>query len=181
MARVITCVPAGNRARHTSRMPDVTIVLAAVKSALAAAYPTVPVKTSKRTAAGGRPQQGGWAPGYPAPCFVLSSATAEAIDKVPSFEHVSVGYRIVVEYVKPAQAAVADAVDTGPAPVVEDEDVREKREAIRDALYKTLAAVPGFFDTRTESLLPYDQTGDGNAALLVSGEAFTFTTTIPRP
>ena len=160
---------------------DATLILAAVKSALVAAYPAIPVKTSKRSAVGGKPARGGWTPGYPSACFVISCDAAENVDKCGSFEHVSVGYAVAVEYVKPAQATVAGAVDTGAAAVVEDQDVREKRDAMRDALYKTLAAVPGCFDTRTRSLSPYDQSGDGGAVLLVSGEEFTFTTVVPRP
>ena len=162
-------------------MAEASDILAAIKAVLETAYPATPVRTSKRAAAGGKQLVGGWAQGYPTTCFVVSCSDGEEVDKCGDFEYVSVGYKVVVEYVKPAQAAVAAAVDSGPAPVVEDPDVRDKRETMRGALYKTLAGVGGAFDTRHRSLPAYDQPGEGGAVLLVSGQEYTITTVVPRP
>jgi hypothetical protein len=152
---------------------DATNILAAVKAALGAVYSTISVQTSKRRAAEGKPLEGGWTPGYPETCFVVTCGDAEEIDKVGTFEHVSVGYRVLVEYIKPSQQTVTDAVDAGPVTVVEDPDVRDKRQAIRRALF--VSPMPGFsagFHVGHMAKPPYEQMADGGAVLLVSGELF---------
>jgi len=158
-----------------------TDILAAVKAAMLAAFPGSAVRTSKRRVAAGENKKGGWSQGYPTTCFVISCPDPEEVDKAATFERMSLGFAVCVEYVKPAQAKVENAVDDGPATVVEDPDVREKRETIRNTLYRTLTAVDGVFDTRTRSLPVYEQTAEGGAVLLVSGELFTFTASVPRP
>jgi hypothetical protein len=162
---------------------DASLVLAAVKAALNAVYPDseVAVRTSKRPAAGARNGLGGLQAGLPLPAFVVS-ATDEVNEALSTFEHVCVMYAVTLEYVKAAQAKVTGAVDAGASPlVVEDEDVREKRAAMRQALYPTLSAVPGAFHTKAESLPPYEATPEGQATALVSGERFTYYLMEARP
>ncbi|HEY1186995.1 MAG TPA: hypothetical protein VGE74_05025 [Gemmata sp.] len=163
-------------------MADATDILSAVKTALEALYPDVPVRVSKRGATDGRNLRAGWQSGYPAPCFVVSCDGAEEVDRRPSFRYVSVGYPVLIEYVKPAQAKVPGALDAGAPAVVEDPDVRAKRAALRGALYKpTLAGAPAVYDVRHQARPVYEQVTDSGATLLVSGEQFVWTATEPRP
>lgn len=160
---------------------DATQILNAVKAVLVDLYPDVPVRISKRPATKGRNRKSGWQAGYPATCFVLSCNGGEEVDRVPSFTYVSVGYPVVIEYIKPAQAKVDNAVDSGAATVVEDPDVRDKRAAVRAALYKpTLVGAPAVYDVRYEKRDVYEEPTDAGATLLVSPECYIWTTTEPR-
>jgi hypothetical protein len=144
-------------------------------------YSATPEHPTTPPAVAGEPLKGGWTPGYPETCFVVTCGDAEEIDKVGSFEHVSVGYRVLVEYVKPARAAVTNAVDAGPETVVEDPDVRDKRQAIRRALY--VSPFPGLPPGFHVSHMPrpaYEEMGDGGTVLLVSGELFLVVIVEPR-
>jgi hypothetical protein len=161
---------------------DASLVLAATKAAMAVAYPAIPFKTSKRSAAGegAAPQgRGGFQAGLPLPSFV-GSAKDRVVEELSTFEHVCRAYETTVEYLKSAQARVEDAVDDGSPLVVEDEDVREKRDAIF-ALYKTLAAVDAAFHTKIEMLDPYDALPDAPGVALASGVRLTFFLMEARP
>lgn len=163
-------------------MADVTAVFAAVKDALASAFPGVPFHQGKRHAAGEKHQQGGFPFGGMLPAIVVSCPDPEQVDGVPSFEHMSLGYRVVVEYVKSAQAMPAGAAAVAAPTAIEDDELRGVRDLIRNTLYRTIrATVSNAFDTRHKALRPYDATGEDQARLLVSGEEFTFTTMVPRP
>ena len=161
---------------------DATDILTAVKSVLTALYQAIPVMVSKRRAASERNMAGGFQEGFPSTCFVVSCGEPEEIAKLSTFTRYAVGYPVSVEYVRPAQAAVANAPNGGAATVVEDPDVREKRAAIRAALYKPkLAGASVVFNVTHRSLGVYDSPGDGKAVRLVSGELFIYSTTEPRP
>lgn len=164
-------------------MAEVTAVLAAVKAALSTAFPAgTPVHTAKRQAAGGKQQQGGFPFGGKLPALVVSCNEPEEVDRVMSFEHVSLGFVVTVEYVKSAQAVPAGVTPTAAPTALEDPGLRDVRDLIRSTLYRTIgAAVPSAFDTRHKALPPYESTAEDQARVLVSGEEFTFTVLVPRP
>ncbi len=165
----------------TSMAADATTILSAVKAVLVGLYPAIPVRISKRPATVGKNAKSGWQAGYPSTCFVISCDGGEEIDRVPSFIYVSVGYPVVIEYIKPAQATVVGAVDTGAPTVIEDPDVREKRAALRAAFYKpTLAGAPTVYDVRYEKRSVYQEPTEAGATILVSAESYVWTTTEPR-
>lgn len=158
---------------------DATTVLNAVEAALATPFPGTAVRQSKRRAADGRQLQGGWTEGYPTPCLVLSCAEPERVDDAPSFETVSVRYFVLIEYVKAAEAKVAEFPGKPPA-VVEDAELRDVREALRQTLYKpSLAGVGRLFDTRVQTRGVYDPAGGGK--LVATGIVFGFNLWETRP
>lgn len=159
---------------------DATDLMDAVAAELADLYPTIPVYTSKRSASRDRYPMGGYQPGYASTCFVVSMADAEPIDDIGSFEEVSVGYPIVVEYIKPAMQKVTGSTSGNPS-VVEDPDIRDKRKAIRQRLYKPrIAAIGTIVDIKHTNLRPGDTVAD-NKPLVVAGQVFTFTLWESRP
>lgn len=108
---------------------DATDILNAVAGALTAAFPAVRVVVRKGQP-GPTPESplAGLGPADGLPAFVLSCAGPEPTETSPSFEHVSVGYPVDIAYVKDAEA--------DPGRDVEDPDIREKRAAVRDLLYR---------------------------------------------
>lgn len=156
-----------------------TDVLNAVETVLGTTYPAVEVRQSKRRAANGRQLNGGWTEGYPVPCFILSCSDPETIDDAGSFETVSVRYYVLIEYVKATEAKVDDFPGKPPA-VVEDPDVRDVRETLRQTFYKpTLAGVGRLFDTRVQTRGIYDPGGGGK--LVATGIVFSFNLWEVRP
>lgn len=154
---------------------DSTQIMASFVSALATLYPGVPAKTSRQPVARGKPLVGGWTPGYPSTCFVVTSSEAEDVDKSGSFETVSVAYRVLVEYVKPLQQAVTGAVDGGPPGVTDDPDIRDERQLLRRTLYKTFPTVANVYDVRIQPRPVYEQSGAGDGVLVVTGAEFRVT------
>jgi hypothetical protein len=175
--------PAGNPAGHACPMPTATpvsLIFAGIEAELADLF-GLPVYRAKRPVAAGKPPAGGWNPGWQVPCFVVSVNEAEAVDEHGDFEQVSVRHVATVEYVKPAHAAVAGAPalnGTDPA-LIEDDDVRAKRDAVRQRIYKPrLGAVPNVIDATARPGRPYDVPGAG--AVVASGQAFGFEVGEPR-
>lgn len=158
---------------------DATLLLNAVEASLAATFPGVACYQSKRRAAGGKQQEGGYAEGYRTPCFVLSCSDPERVDDAGSFETYTLRYSVLVEYVKPAQQKVTGG-EGKPAPVVEDPAVRDVREQLYDTLYTTqLAGVPRLLDTRTAPRGAYDLVSGGT--YVATGIAFTYDIWRTRP
>jgi len=63
----------------------------------------------------------------------------------------------------------------------DDPDVRDKRVAIREALFKpSLTGVGLIFDIRFKSEDPYTGSAGGSPVVSVSKEVMTFTATEPR-
>ena len=155
-----------------------TTALDAVAAALAALYPDVPVRVRKLPAAGAEALKGGWTPGFPLPCFVVSGQDAEDVDEFGTFELVSVGYKVLVEYVKAAAAAVPSG--GVPAEGAEDSDVRDKRAAVRGRLYTSpLGTLPPLIDLKNVPRVAYESAGGGKA--WSSGQLFVFGVYEGRP
>lgn len=154
-------------------MANVTDVMAGVATALAEIYPTIPSKTSRREAGPDEDPLAGWCAGYPCPCFVISCPDPEPVDDFASFETICVKYLVRIGYVKPAYGTAAPRDD--------DPDVRQKRQDIRDALYKpTLAGVGDVWGVGFHSEAPYTQSTGGTPGVTVSTETFEFLTNEPR-
>lgn len=163
----------------TSPPADATNILNAVAAELATLYPAMAnaIKIRKREAVGGRQQFGGWTEGFPLPCLVVSSEDGEPIDDYGTFEDVSVGYSVLVEYVK-AVAAKVPSGDT-PAEGAEDSDVRDFRAAIRFQLYSPqLTGLPVAINVVEVNKGIYELVGGGKA--LSSGQIFTYHVWEPR-
>jgi hypothetical protein len=159
---------------------DASDILAAVGSVLSGLFPDVPVKVSKRRATDGRNKECGWQEGFPSTCFVLSCLDPEELSRVSSFQAYSVGYPVVVEYIRPAHAEVAGRT-SGATTVVEDPDVRDKRQAIRRALYKPKLPGTAVFDVQHRPRPVYEWVADARLKMLVSGEQFTYLVMESRP
>lgn len=158
--------------------PDATLILEQIAAELADLYPTIEVKIRKRESANGKQLFGGWTEGFPLPCLVVSEGTPEPIDKYGSFEEISVGYPVLVEYVKATAANVPGSAT--PTEGAEDQDIREKRQQIRQRLYKpALAPLPFIVDVDMISKPPYDIGASKNA--VVSGQIYRFETWEVRP
>ncbi|AMV24600.1 hypothetical protein VT84_09405 [Gemmata sp. SH-PL17] len=156
---------------------DVTLIVNGVESVLAELYPTISVYRTKRPVAGGKPPNGGWNPGWKLPCFVLSSNEPEEVDADGDFENVTVTYNVLIEFVK-ASAAVTQG---GESPVLlEDEEFREKRQAIRRRLYKPGAGGVSPVNVQNRNRSTYDTSGTGGAIVTVSGMIFRYEVSEPR-
>jgi hypothetical protein len=152
---------------------DMTSVLDAIESELNTLYPTIPVIQSKRAANDGSAKDAGLNIGSPLTCFVISGDETENVDEEGTFDLVSVGYSILIEYIKPAEQQVT-SIPNRPPRVVEDSDVRDKRQAIRQLIYKPqLTGSLGVVgNVKNRPATPY-QTAGGDMALC-SGQVFEF-------
>ncbi len=151
---------------------DITLILEAVKGAVEGAYPGIPVIVKAAGATeGGKAPQPGWTPGTALPCFIVSELAAEKVDEVPSFQNVSLGYPVVVEYCKSA----------APKNWADDPDIRDKRIALEDLLYRIgVSGVPAsVFDVRFGSLPVYQPNGAGD--VVCSGVLLLYTLNHTRP
>ncbi len=160
---------------------DATQILAAVVSELAALYPDLDadgaIYVKKREAAHGKQLWGGWTQGMKLPCLIVTEGVPEPIDKYGSFDEVSVGYPILIEYAK-ATAAKVPSGDT-PTEGAEDSDIRDNRQTTRRTIYRP--ALPGLtfiIDVEMTSKPPYE-IGGGNVGT-VSGQVYRFETWEPR-
>lgn len=157
---------------------DASTLLSDVAAELADLYPALPIVVRKREAANGRQLQGGWNLGERLPCLVVSSGDDEQVDEHGTFEEVSVGYAVLVEYVKAAAAAVPGGAT--PTEAAEDSDVRDRRQAIRRRLYKPrLASLPLISNVTLRPRKPYEMAGQEKA--ISTGQVFTFETYESRP
>ena len=156
---------------------DATDLLDAIESELTTIYPGVAIRQSKRQAADGRQFDGGWAEGYPLPCFIISIAEPEVIDDAGTFETYSERYSALIEYVKAAEAKVTGG-EGKPAKVVEDPEIRDVRQTLLDNFYKRLQ-LTRLFDVRVKTRGIWDPSGGGK--LLATGVAFTFDFWRTRP
>lgn len=150
-----------------------TDILAAMPAFLAGLYADIPVVT-RRGKPGPDPASplAGWKPGDPTTCFVVSCSDPEPVDEIASFEQIFVRYNLDLVYVKPAAAE--------PGRWGEDSDVRDKRQAIRAAVYKpTFGPVPGVFDVTYESGAVYEVL-DQQTVLIASPMRVTFLSQEPR-
>jgi hypothetical protein len=146
---------------------DATVILAAVKTALESAYPTIPVRVRK-----GRPGPGMESPlcglkaGDDGTVFVVSCAGPEPTETQATFEHVSVNYPVNVSYVKPAEAS--------PGLHEDDDDTRQKRAAIRNLLYRpTLTGATQVRHTGIQEGAVYEEFRD-NVVRVISDQTLTF-------
>lgn len=144
----------------------------AIKTALLAEYPTIPVLIKAASAgAPGKIPQPGWTAGSQVPCFCISELDAEKVDQSATFELITLGYPVVVEFVK----------SSAPKGWLDDPDVRTKRIELEDLLYTNgLAGIPAnVFDVRFGTLPVYA----GNAAedVVISAVVLTYTLTRARP
>ncbi len=151
---------------------DITLILEAVKTAIEGAYPAIPaiVKAAAATE-GGKAPSPGWTPGTALPCFIISELAAEKVDEVASFQNVTLGYPVVIEYCKSA----------APKNWADDPDVRDKRVELEDLLYRIgVAGVPAsVFDVRFSSLPVYQPNGASD--VVCSGILMLYTLNHLRP
>ena len=180
---------------------NATALMSAISAELIAAFPTLDncptrVYLSKRQVAGGKPPLGGWIAGFQPPAFVLSMNDEEIIDKYGTFELISVTYGLLVEYCKQTQAKVTskeyppnfnpNSVADGPAIGREDPQVRDVKQAIRQAIYKPSAPyqtgqdlTQNMVDVELRSKRTYEV--DGSQSVIAVGMTFWFTLWEPRP
>lgn len=151
---------------------DMTQVIDAVVTELEDLYPTIPVFKSKRPSVSKPPGDAGWNLGSVSTCFVVSGLDDENVDSTGTFEQVSVGYKVLIEYIKPAEKVVTGEAGRPPR-VAEDLDVRNKRQEIRRRIYKPqLGAIPSVSNVANRPKVAYDWAG-GNT-LVASGQLFEF-------
>lgn len=157
---------------------DATLALSGMAAELADLYPAITVYTAKRPVAGNRPPLGGWNPAWQLPCFVLSATDPEEVDAGGDFENVTVAYTVLVEFAKASAAVTAG----GETPMMnEDSEFRDKREAIRQRVYKpSIGAMPAPTNVRCRNRPVYEVSGAGGMPVTVSGMAFTYETTEAR-
>lgn len=151
---------------------EVTQILEAMRTALLAEYPDIPVLVKAASAAHAeRPVMPGWVKGSALPSFVISSLDPETIDTSGSFELVSVSYPVVVEWCRSGP----------PANYPNDPDTRQKRITLMEMFYRN--TVTGFpasvFDGRYRPLGVYSGNEEGN--VVISAQMFTYTLTAARP
>lgn len=157
---------------------DDTLTLIGVEAALAVLYPDTTIYRAKRPVAGNRPPLGGWNPGWMLPCFVVSATDPEEVDAGGDFESVTVAYGITIEWCKASAAKTQDGADPMMA---DDAEFRDKRKAIRGAIYKPgvgTAASPT--NVRNRNRPVYEVSGAGGMPVTVSGMIFTYEVTEPR-
>lgn len=153
---------------------NVTQILNGVEANLVALYPTIPVRKRKGLPSG-RPESAlcGWTPADPCPCFVVTCPDPEPVDEFGSFEDICVRYNVLIAYVRSVQGMNNPRED--------DDDIRQKRQDIRDALYKpTLEGVAVVWGVGFKSDKPYTADAGSTPAVSVSTEEFQFLTNEPR-
>lgn len=157
---------------------DMTQVIDAIAAEVADLYPTIAIIKSKRPSVSKPPGDAGWNLGTASTAFVISGLETENVDATGTFEEVSVGYKVLIEYIKPAEKTVAG--ETGRPPrVAEDPDVRDKRQAIRRRIYKPqLGSIPSVSNVANRPSVAYDWTG--GTTLVASGQLFEFELYEPR-
>jgi len=153
---------------------NATSIMDAMAGFLNGLYPNIPVVEAKDDP-GPDPHSplAGWRPGQSTTCFVVSIEEPEPVDEgIASFEEIFVRYKMVITYVKPAAAE--------PGRWNEDPDIRDKRQTIRDAIYKpTFARVAGVFDIRYASDRVYEVM-DMQPMMIYSPMKVSFLTQEPR-
>lgn len=151
-------------------LPDASQVRDAVAAVLAGLYPTIPLQKRKgKPGPDPKASLAGYVPGDSSTGLVVAGQDPEEIDKYGNFEEVSVGYPVIVAYVKPNPSGGWQ----------DDDDIRAKRAEIRAALYKP--ALPGLaqvFDVETKALRPYEDVG---GTLVFTAWLYTFTCSEARP
>lgn len=153
---------------------DMTTVIDDIAAEVADLYPGYQVLTSKRPAGDGPQGSAGWNEGSNSTCFVISGLEPESVDDSGTFDDVSVLYKVLVEYVKPYEKKV-DTNAGRPPRVVEDADVRDKRQAIRRRIYKPeLTNLPSVGNVKNRPMRAYGSAGGANTSLLASGQVFEF-------
>lgn len=151
---------------------DMTQVINAIVAEVEDLYPTIPVFRSKRPGVSKPPGDAGWNLGTVSTAFVVSGIESENVDSTGTFEQVSVGYKVLIEYIKPAEKVVTGESGRPPR-VAEDSDVRDVRQAIRRRIYKPqLGAIPSVSNVSNRPSAAYDWAG-GNT-LVASGQLFEF-------
>lgn len=151
---------------------EITQILDAVKTALEGAYPTIPVLVKANPATGsGRNPMPGWTPGSALPCFVVTEIGEERVDQSASFELITLGYPVTIEYLKAG----------APQNWADDPEVRTKRIELEDLLYQNgVAGIPSnVFDTRFATL-PVYQPNEAQD-VVASGIVIVYTLNRPRP
>lgn len=146
---------------------NVSAVLSGVQSALTVLYPSPMRVLIRKGLPGPDPASPlcGWTAGDPCPCIVVTCPDPEEIDKFGTLEHICVQYAVVVAYVKP--------VAGGPVPREDDDDIRQFRQNVRDALYKpTLEGVGVVWGVGFRSREIYTPAAGGTVAVSVSAEEF---------
>lgn len=157
---------------------DDTLTLIGVEAALTALCPTVSIHRAKRPVAGNRPPLGGWNPGWGLPCFVVSATDPEEVDTGGDFESVTVAYGITIEFCKASAAKTQDGADPM---MTDDNEFRDKRKAIRGAIYKPgVGAAASPTNVRCRNRPVYEVSGTGGSPVTVSGMVFTYEMTEPR-
>lgn len=153
---------------------NATLIMNAMPGFLAGLYDDIPtVLTKNKPDPDPSSPLAGWRPGIATTCFVVDVEDPEPVDNgIASFEEIFVRYEMTISYVKPAAAE--------PGRWDEDSDIRDKRQTIRDAIYKpTFAPVNGIFDVRYSSDKVYEVM-DSTPMLIVSPMRVSFLTTEPR-
>lgn len=153
-------------------MAVATDILEAVKAALEAEFPGVPVRVRKRGVSPDVDPFGGYNAGDPKEMFIVSAASPEAVDDLGTFEHVSVRYEATVAHVRRTDLQRTE----------DDAGVRQSRERIRGALHRASdARFPGVLTGyRFRSGEPFDTVANGHLATNVSSETLSFTAFEPR-
>lgn len=153
---------------------NVTQVMAGVAAQLETVYPAIPSRIRK-----GKPSDQpesflcGWVTTDPCPAFIITCPDPDRVDEFSSFETICVKYEVTIAYVKPVLG--------GKAPRDDDDDIRQKRQDIRDLLEKpTLEGVGIVWGVGFKSLEPYTPSGGNSSAVTVSAEVFEFLTNEPR-
>jgi hypothetical protein len=153
---------------------NATLILEAMPGFLTTLYAGVPVLI-RRGHPGPDPSSplAGWRPGDPTTCFVVSCSDPEPVDHgLGSFEEIYVAYTVDIVYVKPAAAE--------PGRWSEDPDIRDKRQTIRDSIYKPrFSPVAGVFNVDYESGPVYEVL-DSQQPLIASPMRVTMYTHEPR-
>lgn len=150
----------------------ITVILNAVEAALVAAYPDIPVRVKAKAATEpGKFPAPGYTVGSKIPCFIVTEGDAERVDESASFEVITLGYPVTVEYLKAA----------APENWADDPDVRDKRLELEEMFYES--GVPGIpssvFDVRFASLPIYRPNEAENA--VASGVVLVYTLQRTRP
>lgn len=151
---------------------EITEILDAVKVALETAYPDIPVRVKAKPATEpGKLPAPGYTVGSKIPCFIVTEWNAERVDESASFELITLGYPVTIEYLKAA----------APENWADDPDVRTKRIELEDLLYRNgVAGVPAnVFDVRFATLPVYQSNEAENA--VASGVVFVYTLQRARP
>lgn len=158
---------------------DATTLLGLVEDALETLYPSVPVKLLKKGTTAGKYPDGDKPPSLPLPCFAVSMGEEEQIDDAQSFEHLTVRYWVLIEYVKASFAAVASG---DPNPVIaEDDEIRDVRAAVRRRFDRP-NPLPGqpVMNVKLKARRPYEFTASDKRAI-ASGTAVGFDYYEARP